>query len=85
MGTKSWVLKRTPKRDSQNWVDFFKKKTHFALRFRMFRAIGVKIWGSFKHPAAMCLHIYIYPDKNQALRFKAAGGWTPELSGEYRA
>ena len=31
---------------------FSKKKTHFALRFRMFRANGVKIWGSFKHPAA---------------------------------
>ena len=53
MGTKSWVLKRTPKRGSQNWVD---KKKHFALRFPMFRAIGVKIWGSFKHPAA---YIYI--------------------------
>ena len=26
----------------------------------MFRANGVKIWGSFKHPAAICLYIYIY-------------------------
>ena len=36
MGTKSWVLKRTLKRGSQNLVDFFKKKTHFvALLFSL--------------------------------------------------
>ena len=50
-----------PKSDSKKLADFIeqKKKTHFELRFRMFRAHGVEIWGSIKHPAAY-IYIYIY-------------------------
>ena len=59
MGTKSWVLKRTAKRGSQNWVDFFKEKSTSHYVFACFVQMGSKFWGSFKHPAA---YMYIERD-----------------------
>ena len=58
MGTKSWVLNRTAKRGSQNWVDFFKKKRISHYVFACFVQLGSKfgvLLSTRQH-----IHIYIY-------------------------
>ena len=56
MGTKSWVLNRTAKRGSQNWVDFFKKKRISHYVFACFVQLGSK----FGVLLSTRQHIYIY-------------------------
>ena len=56
MGTKSWVLKRTAKRGSQNWVEFFKKKRISHYVFACFVQMGSK----FGVLLSTRQHIYIY-------------------------
>ena len=62
MGTKSWVLKRTPKRGSQNWVDFFKKKRISHYVFACFVQLGSKfgVLLSTRQYIYMCIYIYLY-------------------------
>ena len=57
MGTKSWVLKRTAKRGSQNWVDFFKKKNAFRTTFSHVSCKWGQNLGFFLSTRQ---HIYIY-------------------------
>ena len=59
MGTKSWVLNRTAKRGSQNWVDFFKKKSISHYVFACFVQLGSK-FGVLLSTRQLYIYIYIY-------------------------
>ena len=60
MGTKSWVLKRTAKRGSQNWVDFFKKKRISHYVFACFVHMGSKFGVLLSTRQHIYIYIYMY-------------------------
>ena len=62
MGTKSWVLKRTAKRGSQNWVDFPKKKRISHYVFACFVQMGSKFGVLLSTRQHIYIYIYIYKD-----------------------
>ena len=59
MGTKSWVLNRTAKRGSQNWVDFFKKNNAFRTTFSHVSCNWGQNLGFFLAPGSIYIYIYI--------------------------